>query len=287
MIETTVTTDVQAIEIVDIDHPLYPALLRNTCFPQEVQVGDYLVPIDIDPPSELFTTDEHVPFDVTTPDRTNPPIAIIGTHDASPIGKLVAAAFASCITDMGHHHIGRLNEGIDGHAAIGAAGNGGHTFAILPRAIEHIYPGQADSIVKRIKPRLTLASEYTLAGDVALANNLDKQRFRDMDRIVAGAAEAVVIVEGTTNSSEHRLLEIALCIGRPVIVVTPSYKMPGKYSRNKQLSYEVSTNPRYRENPLIHTLTVKAWTDHAGDLRFGEGLQEIRELLEEIKYPNG
>ncbi len=283
MIETLPTTDMPQVDVIGTNSPFFPQLLKQTIFPEEVFVGGKLVPLNTDPPQRLFTTGPQRTFDLIGNGEVHSPIAICGTYEASHLGKRVAAAFASTIAEMGHNHIGRLNEGIDGYASLGAIKNGGHSFSVLPRAIEKVYPPQAAQVKSRLDGSATFVSEHSLTDDPFTAGPIYNQRLRDQDCIVAGSAEVLIIVEGRLNSSEHRLMEIALSIGRPVIVVIPKYNIPGHLSANRQLSELVTTDIEYSDNPLIHTIEVNAWTDSGpGDLRFGQDV-DLRQTLMQIR----
>jgi DNA processing protein len=103
--------------------------------------------------------------------------------------------------------------GIDAAAHRGALEAGGPTVAVLGSGIDVAYPRQNRDLLEQIADRGTVLSEYP-PGTPA-----EPFRFPARNRIVAGLARAVVVVEGAQGSGSMITAEHSLDLGRDVFAV--------------------------------------------------------------------
>jgi DNA processing protein len=106
-----------------------------------------------------------------------------------------------------------LARGVDGYAHRGALDAGGETVAVLGCGIDRDYPRAHAALAAQIATRGLIVSEYPPG--VAPA----PWRFPARNRIVAGLAQATVVVEARERSGALITADLALEEGREVLAV--------------------------------------------------------------------
>ena len=175
-----------------------------------VSVGDREYPSSLldlfDPPAGLFVRGG----ELSSPAAA---VAIVGARNASPDGEDVTRALGAALARAGARVISGAARGIDARAHEGALDGGGVTVAVLGSGIDVAYPRQNARLIERIATMGSVVSEYP-PGTKALP-----YRFPARNRIVAGLARAVVIVEGARGSGSMITADHALELGRDVFAV--------------------------------------------------------------------
>ena len=175
-----------------------------------VAVGDDEYPpslLDLfDPPAGLFVRGAGL-------SSPAPAVAIVGARNASPDGEDVTVALGAALARAGARVISGAARGIDARAHQGALDAGGVTVAVLGSGIDVAYPRQNAGLIERIAASGSVLSEYP-PGTKALPF-----RFPARNRIVAGLARAVVVVEGARGSGSMITADHALELGREVFAV--------------------------------------------------------------------
>jgi len=159
-----------------------------------------------DPPAGVFVRGA----DLRSPAVT---VAIVGARNASADGEEVTASLGAALARAGVRVVSGAARGIDARAHQGALDHGGVTVAVLGSGIDVAYPRQNAGLIERIARTGTVVSEYP-PGTKALPF-----RFPARNRIVAGLARAVVIVEGAAGSGSMITADHALELGRDVFAV--------------------------------------------------------------------
>ena len=124
-----------------------------------------------------------------------PCVAIVGTRSATPYGRSLAHRFAAEIGAAGCCIISGLALGIDAAAHEGALAAGAPTIGILGSGHRQFFP-----------PRnLPLAERMLLAGGAVLSPFAPEQpaypgQFLERNGVVAGLADAVVVIEAPARS---------------------------------------------------------------------------------------
>lgn len=131
-------------------------------------------------------------------------VAVVGSRHATPYGVRTAEVVAFGLARAGVTVVSGLAVGIDAAAHRGALLAGGRTLAVLGAGLDRVYPptnvSLADEIAggfsdeDRAPPRGALLSEYPPGTEAS------KERFPARNRIVAGLAAAVVVVEAAERS---------------------------------------------------------------------------------------
>lgn len=154
---------------------------------------------------------------------SRPIISIVGARSATVGGTDNARAFARYLAEQGWCIASGLALGIDTAAHEGAllAGpNGAGTIAILGTGIDIVYPARNRELAHRIAQDGILISEFPL-GTRALPYQFPKR-----NRLVAGIARGVLVVEAAKQSGSLITARLASEIGREVFAIPGSIHSP-------------------------------------------------------------
>lgn len=150
-------------------------------------------------------------------------LAVVGARNATPGGQENARAFARHLAGNGWRVVSGLALGIDAAAHEGAldAGPGGAgTVAVMGTGIDRIYPARHRDLAHRIAAHGALVSELPM-GTGALP-----QHFPKRNRIVAGLARGVLVVEAAKQSGSLITARLAGESGREVFAIPGSIHSP-------------------------------------------------------------
>ncbi len=161
-----------------------------------------------DPPPGLFLRG-----DGPTELLDRPAVAIVGARACSPYGSHVARALARELAAAGLVVVSGMARGIDGEAHRGALEAGGITVAVLGCGVDRNYPAAHAELARRIRAEGLVVSEYPPGIEPA------PWRFPARNRIVAGLAQATVVVEARERSGALITADLALEEGREVFAV--------------------------------------------------------------------
>lgn len=179
------------------DHPDYPALLRR-------------VP---SPPAALFVEGD--------PDALwRPQIALVGSRRASATGCDNAAAFARAFARDGLAVTSGLASGVDAAAHRGALAVGGATVAVTGTGLDVNFPRGNAALQAEIAARGTLVSEYPPGTAPHRAH------FPARNRIIAGLALGVLVVEAAERSGALITARLAAEAGREAFAIPGSIHNP-------------------------------------------------------------
>jgi DNA processing protein len=140
-------------------------------------------------------------------------VAIVGSRAATAYGLAVAERLAADLAARGVTVISGLARGIDTAAHRGALRAGGRTIAVLGSGIDVIYPPENRSLAARIASHGAVVSQFE-AGTRPLAGH-----FPARNRVIAGLALGVVIVEAAEKSGSLITAGLAGELGREVMAV--------------------------------------------------------------------
>lgn len=164
-----------------------------------------------DPPFGLFVRG-------VLPAPELPGLAVVGTREPSLLGFSTALELARAVSRTGLPVISGLARGIDGaahRAALDARDGrgGGYTLAVLPRGIDAVYPcGNRALAAAILDAGGALVSEYPPGTELAL------HHFPERNRIIAGLARGVLVIEAPARSGALITAEYGLEEGREVFV---------------------------------------------------------------------
>lgn len=154
-----------------------------------------------------------------------PAVAIVGARRATPYGTGVAAWLASAAGEAGVLVVSGGAVGIDAAAHGAASGTGGGTVAILGCGHAVDYP-RVHARPDGLFPRMLGEGGWLLS---ELPPTAAPRPFRVLarNRLVAGLADVVVVVEGGPRSGSLRTATAALDRGVPVMAVPGDVRAPG------------------------------------------------------------
>lgn len=150
-------------------------------------------------------------------------LAVVGARNATPGGQENARAFARHLATHGWRVVSGLALGIDAAAhegALDAGPEGAGTVAVMGTGIDRIYPARHRDLAHRIAAHGALVSELPL-GTGALP-----QHFPKRNRIVAGLARGVLVVEAARQSGSLITARLAGEGGREVFAIPGSIHSP-------------------------------------------------------------
>ncbi len=162
-------------------------------------------------------------------------LAVVGARKATPYGIGCAKRFASLAARRGICIISGGARGCDAAAHEAALAEGARTVAFLGGGCDKPYPAEHAALFERIA---------NSGGAVVSEHPWDApplpQRFRLRNRLIAGLARAVLIVEAGLPSGTFSTADEALAAGRDVLVVPGAITSP--YSRGaNRLLYQGAT----------------------------------------------
>ena len=162
----------------------------------------------LDPPPPVIWTRG----DIAHLDRRT--VAIVGARVASAAGQRFARGLAADLGAAGHAVASGMARGIDAAAHEGSLPTG--TVAVLAGGIDDVYPPEHRGLYERIVENGCVVSESE-PGRTAVARDFPRR-----NRIIAGLARAVVVVEAELRSGSLITARLANEQGREVLAVPGS-----------------------------------------------------------------
>jgi len=157
------------------------------------------------------------------PEKREKAVAIVGSRRNTRYGEEIAYKLAFELAKRGVIVVSGLAYGIDAVAHRGAVDAGGVTIGILGTEIENFYPkGNLDLGRKMVELGGAVMSEYH-EGDKIYP---DKGSFLQRNRLIAGLADAVIVVEaaeksGSLNTAMHALDQNKMLFAVPGNITNP------------------------------------------------------------------
>ncbi|MDQ2853674.1 MAG: DNA-processing protein DprA [Chloroflexota bacterium] len=179
--------------------------------------GAVITAMDPAYPSSLGAADPRPPVLFVAGDATSmaaPCVAIVGTRRATGYGRACAAEIADELARAGVTVVSGLAVGIDAQAHAAAITGGGRSVAVLPSPLDRIYPPRHRDLAARL-----VATGGALVSELAPAHAPGKPDFARRNRIIAGLARAVVVVEAPDRSGALLTAAAAIDYGREVFAV--------------------------------------------------------------------
>ncbi len=182
---------------------------------------------DPEPPALLFCRGD------TSLLTRRPSVAIVGTRRCTSLGRRVATSMAEVLAKAGVVVVSGLALGIDGAAHSGAfdAAAGQHVPAlgVVATGLDVVYPKRHKALWNDVGERGLLVSEAPLGVDPS------RWRFPARNRIIAGLADLVVVVESHVKGGALSTADEAIDRGVPVLVVPGSVLSPASSGTNALL----------------------------------------------------
>jgi DNA processing protein len=189
------------------------------------------------PPAVLFCRGDPACLAVRT-------VAVVGTRNATAGGMEFAARLGRELSTAGVSVVSGLAKGIDGAAHRGALATSGGAppIGVVASGLDVVYPRQHAALWEEVAARGVLCAEVP-PGTAPSAH-----RFPARNRILAGLAEVVVVVESRYRGGSLLTVNEAGRRGVPVLAVPGSVRSPASEGTNLLLVDGVP--------PVIETLDV-------------------------------
>jgi DNA processing protein len=189
----------------------------------------YPTALEADPerPAVLFTRG-----DLATLDE-RPSVSVVGTRNATASGRSFAAALGRDLSDAGVHVLSGLARGIDGAAhrgALAASAGAAGPVGVVASGLDHVYPPEHRQLWEQVAERGLLLSEV-LPGTPPTA-----QRFPARNRILAGLADLVVVVESRARGGSLITARLATDRGVTVMAAPGSVTSPASEGTNRLIA---------------------------------------------------
>ncbi|MFH1845739.1 MAG: DNA-processing protein DprA [bacterium] len=140
-------------------------------------------------------------------------IGIVGTRQATPRGLAVATGLAGALVRLGWIVVSGMALGIDAAAHRGAIRAGGKTVAVMGTGSDLTYPAQHVRLRREIESHGCCVTEFP-DGTPPYKSNFPRR-----NRLIAGMAEGVIVVEAPTRSGALLTAYLALDMCREVFAV--------------------------------------------------------------------
>jgi len=155
-----------------------------------------------------------------------PRVAVVGTRAATPHGVDDAYELGAVLARAGVTVVSGLAIGIDAAAHEGALDAGGAVVGVLGTGLDVVYPRRHRALFDRVRAAGLLMSE------LGYGVQPRKRAFPVRNRIIAGLASVVVVVEATLKGGARITADRALDYGRTVMAYPGSRRNPSAAGAN-------------------------------------------------------
>jgi len=217
-------------------------------------------------------------------------VAIVGTRRASGYGISVATEIADDLARAGVVVTSGLALGIDGAAHRAAVLAGAPSIAVLPSPLDRIYPPRHRALARDL-----LRAGGALVSEIAIGAAVGRPDFARRNRIIAGLAEAVVVVEAPDRSGALLTAAAAISIGRELYAVPGPIGAMASRGCNRLIADQQATIVTSSASLLHHIglasgrrpPAVKAMSEVEGQIlrRLLERSGSIEELVDRTRQP--
>lgn len=205
-----------------LDHDATPAV--DTALEWLSQPGNSLLTLGDEayPPALLEIPDPPVALYVKGDAAllSRPSLAVVGARNATPQGEANAESFSRALSEAGLCIVSGLALGIDAAAHRGGLAGPGSTVAVIGTGADRIYPARNATLARQIAEAGAIVSEFPL-GIGPLAHNFPRR-----NRLIAGLAQGVLVVEAALKSGSLITARLATDCGREVFAIPGSIHSP-------------------------------------------------------------
>ncbi|MEJ2879931.1 DNA-processing protein DprA [Pedobacter sp. GR22-6] len=191
-------------------------------------------------------------------------ISVVGTRKATEYGRQLCRQLAEVLADYHVIIASGLAYGIDVAAHKESLANGIPTIGVLAHGLDRIYPPLHQPIAQQMARNGGLLTEFPLK------TKPDREHFPMRNRIIAGIADATVLVEATAKGGALITADIANSYNRDV------YAYPGR-----------TTDPSSEGCNFLIKTNRAALINHAKDLVYYLGWEQEQPKIQQIQLPLG
>ena len=159
--------------------------------------------------------------------REGPSIAVVGTRTCTPYGIELAEAYGAVAAQAGWTVVSGLAKGIDHAAQSGAVELGGPCHTVLGSGIDVVYPKRHRPLYDAI-----ISRGGAMCSEFPPGTRPNAWRFPTRNRIIAGMADVVLVVEAGMTGGALITARIALEYGIPVFASPGDVDRPASAGTN-------------------------------------------------------
>lgn len=148
---------------------------------------------------------------------SKPSVSIIGTREPTAHGKLIASRVTNSFVEQGWVITSGLAKGIDTIAHQSCLDASGKTISILAQGLEKVYPAENKKLAQQI-----VHSDGLLISEYKYNSYVGKSNFVERDRIQAGIAKAVILVQSDLKGGSLHASRAAIKYQRFLVVLGQS-----------------------------------------------------------------
>lgn len=147
-------------------------------------------------------------------------LSIVGTRNASEYGAEQCRKIIRDLTENNHQVliVSGLAYGVDAQAHMAALQNGQDTVAVLAHGLHTLYPFAHKNLAARITENGALLTDF------CTGNNPERNNFLKRNRIIAGLADATLVIESGKKGGALITADLAASYNRDVFAI------PGRVS---------------------------------------------------------
>jgi DNA processing protein len=142
--------------------------------------------------------------------NSNRIVSVVGSRKATHYGKALCDELIESLTDYKVIVVSGLAYGIDSYAHKASVSHGIPTVGVLGHGLDQIYPASNRNLAKEMLGNGGLLSEYSFY------TKPERQNFPQRNRIIAGMADVVIVVEAAIQGGALITAEIANNYNRDV-----------------------------------------------------------------------
>lgn len=222
-------------------------------------------------------------------------ISVVGTRNATSYGKGLCDKLVEELASHGVLLVSGLAHGIDSLAHKACLKYGVPTVGVLGHGLDRIYPKENRALAEKMLQEGGLLSEFLSQ------TNPDRENFPKRNRIIAGIADATIVVEASVKGGALITAEIANSYNRDVFAypgsVNDEYSAGCNYliktnranliSGIKDLEYLLGWNATVKTEPKQVSLKLNLSGDEKKitDLVHAKGSAAIDEIAIETRIP--
>ena len=193
-------------------------------------------------------------------------VSVIGTRNHTAYGKQVTEDFINEIQQQNVLIVSGLALGIDGIAHRTAIQYSLPTVGVLAHGLDTVYPSQNKTLAKEMLEHGGLLTEFRMQ------TQPDKHNFPKRNRIVAGMADATIVIETAVKGGSMITASMAHDYNRDLFAV------PGKITDNKSSG----CNELIRQNKAVILTDASAFIETMGWADKKKEVKKQKELFIEL-----
>jgi DNA processing protein len=140
-------------------------------------------------------------------------LSIVGTRKISSYGKKMCKEIIEDLKDSGILIVSGLAYGVDTYAHKHSVANGLSTIGVLAHGLDRMYPASNRSLAEKMLGNGGLLTEFKSM------SRPDRENFPKRNRIIAGVADAVLVIESARKGGAIITAEIANSYNRDVFAI--------------------------------------------------------------------